>query len=655
MKLKNKLVITFLFIALIPLLVLGLLGSYIAKESLEQQNFAQLTSIRDIKKSQITSYFDERKGDIAVLAETVTKLLSKSNQSATEQAHQAHDFFANFIESYGYYDLFLIDQKGLVFYSVTREADYRSNLVTGPFASSGLGKLFNQVTRQNSFAMADFSRYAPSNGDPASFIAMPVNIAGEPLVLALQLSIESINKIMQQRSGMGQTGESYLVGSDKLMRSDSYLDPTGHSVQASFSGNVKHNGVDTQAVAAALNGQTGTEIIIDYNGNPVLSAYTPLDIHGIQWLLISEIDEAEAFAAVDQLLLNVAIIVIICAIIVVFVAFLLARTVTEPLGGEPSEMAHIACTIADGDLTVEFDQGNNTGVYQAMQTMSQRLLTMISKIIENSTTLASSSEECNVSIAETTKALQSQQDNINQLATAIEQMSISITDVAGNATSVADTVKSAQLQSQKSNQQVDKAIAEINNLDQEISQAHEVISGLEQESHNISAVLEVIRNIAEQTNLLALNAAIEAARAGEQGRGFAVVADEVRTLAEKTQESTKSIEGMIVNLQQASTKAVEVMGSCHTIADNTLSSSNDVAKAIEQNYQEISGILTKAEQIAAAVEQQAGVCEEVNQNITAITDVAHENSASASQISAASQGISQVAVQLNELSLQFKV
>lgn len=656
MKLKHKLIMTFLCISLLPLLTISLISSYTSSNSLKQQAFAQLTSIREIKKSQISSYFAERQGDIELLATTVSKILNKSGQTLSQSAESNHDYFQKFISTYGYYDFFLINHTGDVFYSVTKEADYQTNLIKGQYSSSGLGQLFRKTQRTSKFAMVDFSRYAPSNNQPASFIAVPVTVDQEQFVIALQLSIDSLDHIMQQRAGMGESGESYLVGSDYLMRSDSYLDPTNHSITASFAGSVSNNGVDTEAAKLAISGESGTKVIIDYNSNPVLSAYTPIDIHGIRWALLSEIDVIEAFSAVDKLHINIAIIVLLCISLVIVAALLTTKSITQPLGGEPSDMEHIASTIAKGDLTTSFSQtAASSGVYQAMHQMSQRLLSMISEIVGNSNVLASTSEECSVASLQTSNNLIQQQQNIEQLASAIQEMSSSVSEIANNAAQVADSVQNAQQQSTQSNEKLNQTIHDISQLDHEISQAHNVINELEEESHNISAVIEVIRGIAEQTNLLALNAAIEAARAGEQGRGFAVVADEVRTLAEKTQESTKSIENMIGNLQSASEQAVKVMEISHTIADNTLNNANLTAQSINDVHQEIDKILHRAELIAAATEQQAGVCEEVNQNITVINGVAYENTASASQVTAASQGISEVAVKLNQLSLQFKV
>ncbi len=214
------------------------------------------------------------------------------------------DFYAKYVEQYGYYDLFLVDPTGYVFYSAAHEPDFQTNMVNGKYSSSGLGKLVRETLKSGQYGLADFAPYAPSNNEPAAFIAQPVIRDGETeVVVALQLSLGAINAIyaiMQQREGMGQTGETYLVGEDNLMRSDSFLDPKHHSVVASFA-DPSRGSVTSLAAKAALSGKTGSDIVNDYNGNPVLSAYAPLELVGVTWALLAEIDEAEAFAAIGQL------------------------------------------------------------------------------------------------------------------------------------------------------------------------------------------------------------------------------------------------------------------------------------------------------------------------------------------------------------------
>ena len=208
-------------------------------------------------------------------------------------------FFKKYKETYGYYDLFLINPDGYVFYTVTQEADYQTNMLTGPYKDSGLGKLAQSVLQSQTYGLADFEPYAPSNGDPCAFIAQPVVHGGETeIIVALQLSLEAINGIMSERTGLGETGETYLVGADQLMRSDSFLDPVNHTVAASFADPSKGK-VDTEASKAAVSGKSESRVILDYNGNPVLSSYAPVEVGGTTWGLLAEIDVAEAFCPKD--------------------------------------------------------------------------------------------------------------------------------------------------------------------------------------------------------------------------------------------------------------------------------------------------------------------------------------------------------------------
>ncbi len=368
MKLSTKLITTYLLVGLVPLATVGLIGWRVATASLgtvsgqgstalEHASYEQLRAMRDTKSHQITKYFEERKGDMSVLMETVRTLRQDAFQKLgavgaikTKQIQSYFDermgdlsvlrknrevaeglqafetafrgqgnsidgnllnedaptwraveerfgsWLSHYAKEYGYYDLFLITRKGEVVYTVAKESDLGANLKSGALKGSPLGQCFRAALSEPT--MIDFAPYAPSGNEPCSFIGAPVTDGGETIgVVALQLSLTQINGIMQERRGLGKTGECYLVGPDLRMRSDSYLDPTGHSVKASFAGSVKKNGCDTEAARLALAGTADQKVILDYNGQPVLSCFSPLKLPGgLRWAAICEVDIAEAFA-----------------------------------------------------------------------------------------------------------------------------------------------------------------------------------------------------------------------------------------------------------------------------------------------------------------------------------------------------------------------
>ncbi|MCP4387435.1 MAG: methyl-accepting chemotaxis protein, partial [Gammaproteobacteria bacterium] len=353
------------------------------------------------------------------------------------------EFYAKYIEKYGYYDLFLINPDGYVLYSVTREADYQSNMVDGKYADSGLGKLTRKVLRSGQYSIADFMPYAPSNNDPAAFIAQPVVHNGEiTLIVALQLSLEAINNIMQEREGMGETGESYLIGTDKLMRSDSYLDPVGHTVAASLAGTVEANGVDSVASNAALAGRTGSEVVIDYNGNPVLSAYAPLQVGDFTWALLAEIDEAEALAAIKSLQWQMAVVALLGLLVIVLVTWLVSRLIAQPL----SHAVSIGQQVASGDLNVDIGStsGDETGqVMQALKTMVEKLGGVVSQVQGATSTVASGSEEINAAGQRLSQGASEQAASLEEISSAMEQMASNIRQSADNAGQTEQIAKKA--------------------------------------------------------------------------------------------------------------------------------------------------------------------------------------------------------------------
>ncbi|MBN1450762.1 MAG: HAMP domain-containing protein [Anaerolineales bacterium] len=257
-----------------------------------------------------------------------------------------------YAQRYGYQDVLLIAQDGYVFHTVLREPDYQTNLLTGPYRDTHLGSLVKRVMDTGEIGFADFLPYLPSGNAPVAFVAAPVMYENQlTMVVALQLPPGWTDAVMQERTGMGETGETILVGPDMRMRSNSYLDPAGHSVEASFVGTVEQNGMDNDAVRAALAGKTGDEVQFDtdYLGHQVIITYAPVKFGDLNWALIAKQDVSEAFTLVNQLTIVLLFIISLAATVVIFVTFWTAKRLTDPV----LKLAEVAETVAAGNLDVD--------------------------------------------------------------------------------------------------------------------------------------------------------------------------------------------------------------------------------------------------------------------------------------------------------------
>jgi methyl-accepting chemotaxis protein len=287
--------------------------------------------------------------------------------------------------------------------------------------------------------------------------------------------------------------------------------------------------------------------------------------------------------------------------------------------------------------------------------MAANLRKVIGGIIDTGNSITESAAHVAVISAQTTKSSEDQRIKTAAVATAINEMSYSIQEVAKLASQSAKAAEDARLKAHKGKETVDATIGAIQSLATQIENAVSVIQSLADNTNNIGTVVEVIHDISEQTNLLALNATIEAARAGEQGRGFAVVADEVRSLAQRTRESTSEIQEMISNLQLGAKEAVTAMTKSKSEADNTVGSSSQTSLSLEGILAQITGINDMNIQVATSVEQQAQVAECINGNITQISQAANDSADGAKDTSISAEGLTKNATNLQQLIKHFSL
>lgn len=350
--------------------------------------------------------------------------------------------------------------------------------------------------------------------------------------------------------------------------------------------------------------------------------------------------------------------VLALAIASVIATIVLALLLTRSIVGPISQALQVARTIASGDLSqrVQVEGSDEPAeLLKALAAMRDSLSDTIEGISNASSQLASASEELNAVTEDSARGLRQQNNELEQAATAVNEMTAAVEEVARNAASTSDASRETDEHSRNGQDQVRQTVSSINALTNDLTETAENVESLAAEVNSITQMLDVIRAVAEQTNLLALNAAIEAARAGEQGRGFAVVADEVRALAHRTQQSTTEIEQMIGSVQKGASSAVQAMQGSTGLAATTLRLAQAAGEALDGVTRAVSSINERNLVIASASEEQVQVAREVDRNLVNIRDLSTQSAAGAEQTNSASQELSRLAVQLRDLVARFRL
>ncbi|EAQ76940.1 methyl-accepting chemotaxis protein, partial [Blastopirellula marina] len=582
-------------------------------------------------------------------------LETSSDKSDYSRLHaKVHPIIRDYLNKFGYYDIFLVDsESGDIVYSVFKELDYSTSLVNGPYANTNFGEAFrkaNAASQRDEVVFVDFARYAPSYEAPASFIASPIFDGDMKIGVAVfQMPVDRMLEIMAVRDGLGETGETILVGPDFLMRSDSHLDPENHGLLTSWKYPEKGK-VDTAATRAVFEkGESGTTAGKDYRGEETFIAYGPVELNGVTYSLNAKMDKSEVLASSQAMAATIGGVKgsvvgwsvgigVLAAIVLTIVAVFLSRKIALPI----QDAAQFAQNIAAGDLRHRCETKATAEVghlIAAMNEMRDNLAGLLGEVVstsdvlqgssteltgtaehlsngalqttERAATVSAAADEMSTNMVSMASATEQMSSSINSVATAMEEMSSTINEIARNAERASSSVSSVANLSAASNERIE---------------------ALGAAAAEIGSVMQVIQDIAEQTNLLALNATIEAARAGEAGKGFAVVATEVKELARQTATATDDIRKRIEAIQQTSFEAVDSIGKITTEINDVNEVSRTIASSVEEQ-----GIATKeiakniaqaacaAKTVSAGIQESAQASQEISRNITGVNDSAKES------------------------------
>ncbi|HZF98709.1 MAG TPA: methyl-accepting chemotaxis protein [Pseudoxanthomonas sp.] len=587
------------------------------------------------------------------------ELLQAADGSPYSAVHASiHGYAGRIVQSYGLYDFFLVDaQTGTLVYTYFKELDFATSLRNGPWAKSGLGQAYAAAMAADNpddVLITDYAPYLPSYDDQASFVSTPIVENGRTIgVFIVQLPIDRLNQIMTfngqwDEVGLGESGETYLVGPDKTPRSISRFmkeDSTAFvnmmrglntpqqnlQAMASRNSNIGLMTVNTQGVNAALGGTSGTAIYSDYRGIPVLGSYAPLDVLGLRWAILSEIDGAEAQAPVTALQRGITIVALVglalVGVVALWLALRLARSINRPLSqvqdtvlkvGAGDLKARTGMRSSDeiGQLATAFDGMLDEKVAELAraQAENEQLNNSVVEIMTSVAQLAQRDLDVRVPVSEDVTGAVA--DAINMMtrstATALHQVnrisrqvsdsservrerSETVGKLAGDASdqanaaseelsSTAMALRQMGDQAQNAGRDAERALSAtgdalnvvkatvegITASRDQIRETEKRVKRLAERSQEISSAVSIIGQIAERTSVLALNASMQAVAAGEAGRGFAVVADEVKRLAENAREATQQIAGLVGAIQSDTTETLQAMnGTIAQVVDIT--------------------------------------------------------------------------------------
>lgn len=672
-----KLTVILLVIALVPIVILGIMSYMSSKAALVKQITQDFDAISQGKEQAIMEQLHANQIECLVHSRSsvISNALEKVNSKAIDAQETADNLSKYLKERMDVNplatELFVIDKDGKITSSTDEKHIGIDRAKDDYFLNGQKGLYIKDIYRSDITGKVGYAIAAPvKNPKTGEFLGIFVQ----------RLDLGGLNRILADRTGLGETGENYLVNKYSVMITES----------RTIKDAILNQKVDAQPLRYFHEkGKNMAGVYTDYRGNKVLGATSGELLQAdpitkpLEWVVISEMEEVEAFAPVTKLGLRIILVGILIALIVIIVALILARGIAKPI----KEVSESIVRIGDGDLTQEIKEtkaqdevGLLTNAAKKMRDNLREMVTQVFSTAERVSTssqeLSSSAQEMNATTQEVSSTVQqiakgseSTASRVEETSKVIEQMSASVSQVATSAQQAATASLQASQSAQKGGDSAQEAVNKMNKIYESISSSAVVVKKLGERSEQINDIVSVITEIADQTNLLALNAAIEAARAGEQGRGFAVVAEEVRKLAEGSGKAADQISKLIKDIQKETNQAVLSMDNGSREVAEGREVVTKAGGALTEIVKVVENTASMVEQISAASQQMSAGTKQVVRSVDEIASTAQEAAsatqeasastqemtASMQQMAASAQELSEMAINLRDLVAKFKV
>ena len=623
--------------SIVPLIVIIIIGLGEAKKLLNDKDFDHLEAIGTLKKDALNQYFENAVRDITSLSyeqfmvqtfdETKPFLVSENIGDDGKLntflpvfqnlAEKNSTFFRSFISTYNFEDVHLISaESGFVFYSFSNKSINGKSLLSGSLKNSILADLYSTVLRTKTVQITDFS-IDNETGKVLAYIGAPVIKSNGDLsgIVALQLNTGRVTEIMQENAGLGKTGETYLVGNDYLMRSNSRF---------SEESSVLKTKIESESVNLGIQKNEGRHIIKNYRDFKVLSYFTPLGLDkkfktNFDWVLLVEINESEAFLAFKGLVIQMIIIATIMFILITIIAAVFSKVFTKPI----FQLKEITNRIAQGDLTQSTFIGRDDelgALAESVRVMRENLRNQLEEMQDGANVLSTSSAQLMTMVSQLASGSAETATAVSETTATVEEVKQTVEIANQKAEEVADSAQKMAMVSQEGKNSVNETIVGMNNIKTQMEAIAGIIVQLSEKGNTIGGIVANVNDLAEQSNLLAVNASIEAAKAGEHGKGFAVVAQEIKNMAERSKMATVQIRTILSDIQKEINNAVLATEQGAKAIDVGLTKSSNsseviatLASSVEQSAQSNIQIAASSQQLLVGMDQIASAMENIKE------------------------------------------